>query len=86
MCCEDRGDVDVPFPTERNGDPSLPFVEMRHDGGSELPGKILDMRGKSARTQERVEGVDLAKEPCDDIAKNDTLVRFVIAGGCRDPC
>ena len=46
MCCEDRGDVDVPLPTERNGDPSLPFVEMRHDGGSELPGKILDMQEK----------------------------------------
>ena len=30
--------------------------------------------------------MDLAEEPCDDVSKNDTLVRFVIAGGCWNPC
>ena len=47
VCCEDRSDIDVPLPTERNGDPSLPFMEVRHDGGTELPRKILDTREKS---------------------------------------
>lgn len=44
VCCEDRGNIDVPLPTERNGDPSLPFVEMCHDSGTDLPGKILATR------------------------------------------
>jgi hypothetical protein len=35
---------------------------------------------------ERGERIDLAKEPCDDVAKNDTLVRFVVAGRCWDSC
>jgi len=48
VCCEDRGDIDVSLPTERNGDPSLPFVEMCHDSGTELPGKILATREKKS--------------------------------------
>jgi len=46
VCREDGGDVDVPLPTERNGHPGLPFVEMRDNGNVELPGKILNGGGK----------------------------------------
>jgi hypothetical protein len=51
---ENGGDVDVPLPTERNGHPGLPFVEMCDNGSVELPGKILNGGGKFflARTQE----------------------------------
>lgn len=38
---EDGGDVYVSLPAERNGDPSLPFVEMRNNSGIKLSGKIL---------------------------------------------
>jgi len=48
VCRENRGDIDVPVPTERNGDPCLPFVEMCHDSGAELPRKILDRREKKS--------------------------------------
>ena len=55
VCREDGGDVDVPLPTERNGHPGLPFVEMCKDGSVELPRKVLNREeGKNlARTQER---------------------------------
>jgi hypothetical protein len=45
MCREDGGDVDVPLPTEGNGHPGLPFVEMRDDGSAELPRKVLNTEG-----------------------------------------
>ena len=54
VCREDGSDVDVPFPTERNGHPGLPFVEMRDNGNVDLPGKILNKGVKFflVRTQE----------------------------------
>jgi hypothetical protein len=58
VCCEDRGDIDVSLPTERNGDPSLPFVEMCHDSGAELPGKILATREKKVSTRFGTRGTD----------------------------
>jgi hypothetical protein len=50
VCREDDGEVDVPFPGERNGHPGLPFVEMRNNGGGELPGSILNTEEKKIST------------------------------------
>ena len=42
MSCENSGDIDVPLPAERNGNASLPFVEVRNDRGMKLPREILE--------------------------------------------
>ena len=41
MSGEDSGDIDVPFPAERNSDASLPFVEVRKNRGMKLAREIL---------------------------------------------
>lgn len=42
MSCENSGDIDVPLPAERNGNASLPFVEVRNDRGMKLAREILE--------------------------------------------
>ena len=88
MCCEDRRDIDVPLPTERNGDASLPFVKMCNNGSSELPGEILNAAGEKSQQGLGNEGEEmhLAEEPCYDVAKDNAFVGFVVARWCRDAC
>ena len=49
MSCENSGDIDVPLPAERNGNASLPFVEVRNDRGVKLAREILK-EGKRVNT------------------------------------
>jgi hypothetical protein len=42
MSCENSDDIDVPLPAERNGNASLPFVEVRNDRGMNLAREILE--------------------------------------------
>lgn len=48
MSCKDSGDIDVPLPAERNGDPGLPFVEVRNNCGMKLAREILK-KGKNKK-------------------------------------
>jgi hypothetical protein len=41
MSRKDSGDIDVPLPAERNGDASLPFVEVGNNRGMKLAREIL---------------------------------------------
>lgn len=68
MCGENGGDVDMAFATERDGETSLPFVEVGDNGGGELTRHIL------------------AKEPRDEVPKDDRLVRLVVIRGAGDAC
>ena len=50
MSCKDCGDIDVPLPTERNGNASLPFVEVRNNRGMKLAREILKDKKKISAT------------------------------------
>lgn len=78
---EDGRHVDVSFTTKRNGETSLPFVEVGNNGGFSLTGRELPLASRHAKFSRRTH---LAQEPCHHVTENDGLVVLVVVTWGRD--
>lgn len=80
---EHRGDIDMTFATEGDGEASLPFVKVGDDGGGQLAGDVLQGRSIN-KTRVENSKTHIAQEPSDEVAKDDGLVCLVVVGRAGD--